>query len=193
MRSVSLRSTLLVAGLSLAAWFAAAPAASAKSLGWQADVLSLELAGIEKLPPAAEGVTDLRFSDFFRTPVGPRGLELTDKLRALDGRRVRVLGFMVRQTRPSPGVAILAPYAFATHEGEYGLCDDLPPALVFVDVPKFRDIAVPHTPGPLLLTGTLELGPKEQADGRVSLVRLRLDPEPAVSAEAATETSNVER
>ena len=162
---------------------AAAPFAGAKSLGWQADALAVELAGVDRLPPPPAGVQELRFSDFFRSPAGPLGLELTDKLRGLDGRRVRILGFMVRQTKPSPGIAILAPVALATNEYEYGLADDFPPNVVFVEVPRFADLAVPHTPGPLLLTGTLAVGRREEADGRVSLVRLTLDhdPEPVVA------------
>ena len=165
--------TVTAAGLLVAA----APAAVARSLGWQADALAAEFAAFDRLPPPPAGVTDLRFDEFFELPAGPRGLEPTETLRALDGRRVRLLGFMVRQTRPSPGIAILAPYAFATNEHEYGLADDFPPGVVFVEVPRFADLAVPHTPGPLLLTGTLEFGRREEPDGRVSLVRLRLDPD----------------
>lgn len=158
--------------------------ATAKNLGWHADTLTAELATIKHLPPAPEGVAHLKFSEFFVQPVGPRGLEYSADLKRLDGRRVRILGFMVRQTRPAPGTVLLAPYAAATHEGEYGLCDDLPPATLFVQVPKYADLAVPFTPGPLLLTGKLELGPRQEADGRVSHVRLVLDPEAVVVAQA---------
>ena len=34
---------------------------------------------------------------------------------------------------------------------------------------------VPHTPGLLLLTGTLSVGNKPEPDGRISTVRLTLD------------------
>ncbi len=153
---------------------------SAKNPGWNADALAVELNGINQLPALATHVSELKFSEFYRIPVGPAGLEITEKLKQLDGQRVRILGFMVKQTRPTPGLAILAPYAATTHEGEYGLCDDLPPSIVFVEVPKYRDIAVPFSPGPLLLTGRLSLGSRVEADGRVSHVRLELDPEPAL-------------
>ena len=159
------------------------PVAQVKGLGWHADALSVELAGVDRLPRPPSDVQELKFSEFFKSPAGPLGLELTDKLRGLAGQRVRLLGFMVRQTRPSPGVAILAPFALATNEFEYGLADDFPPNVVFVDVPRFADLAVPHTPGPLLLTGTLEIGRREEPDGRVSLVRLRLDPDSVAGAE----------
>lgn len=148
-----------------------------KSVGWNADELAAELASLHKIPAAPEGVTDLRFAEFFISPVGPRGLQATEKLNRLNGRRVRIIGFMVEQARQIPGVLMLAPFALATHEGEYGLCDDLPPATVFVTAPKYRDSAVPFTPGPLALTGTLDLGAREEADGRVSHVRLLLDSE----------------
>lgn len=160
---------------------------NAKSLGWNADTLTKELAAIKNLPPAPEGVTHLKFSDFFASPTGPRGLEYTATIKHLDGQRVRILGFMVKQTRPAPGSVLLTPYAAATHEGEYGLCDDLPPATLFVHVPKYADLAVPFTPGPLLLTGRLELGPRQEADGRVSHVRLVLDPENILSASTINE------
>ncbi|MFT3830756.1 MAG: hypothetical protein QM691_13720 [Opitutaceae bacterium] len=171
--------------LLLAAGLAFTPPAAARGLGWHADALAVELAGVDRLPPPPAGVAELKFSEFFKTPAGPLGLEPTDKLRALDGRRVRLLGFMVRQAKPSPGIAILAPFALATNEYEYGLADDFPPNVVFVEVPRFADLAVPFTPGPLLLTGTLELGRREEADGRVSLVRLHLDPDSAGETVAA--------
>ena len=167
------------------ALLAATPAFAAKGLGWHADALALELSGVSQLPAPTAGVTDLKFADFYKMPVGAEGLTPTEKIKALAGQRVRIMGFMVKQTRPSPGVAILAPFALATHETEYDVCDDLPPAALFVDVAKYADIAVPHTPGPLLLTGKLELGRRVEADGRVSFVRLILDPEAAASSPAA--------
>jgi hypothetical protein len=178
-------STISLSCLLLGAGLVGAPAATARGLGWHADALSVELAAVDRLPPPPEGVAELKFSEFFKTPAGPLGLEPTGKLRALAGRRVRILGFMARQAKPSPGMAILAPFAMATNEYEYGLADDFPPNVVFVEVPRFADLAVPYTPGPLLLTGTLEFGRREEADGRVSLVRLRLDADPAPAAELA--------
>lgn len=150
---------------------------SAKSLGWNADALSVELGSVQQLSTPPEGVAELKFADFYHLPVGERGLEYSARMRQLDGKRVRILGFMVKQSRPAMGVALLTPYATATHEGEYGLCEDLPPTTLFIEVPRYRGIAVPFTSGPLLLTGTLQLGRREEADGRVSYARLTLDPE----------------
>jgi hypothetical protein len=43
---------------------------------------------------------------------------------------------------------------------------------------------VPFTPGPLLLTGTLSVGNRQEPSGRVSLVRLQLDPPTEAQREA---------
>ena len=163
-----------------------APVVPAATLGWNADALSVALAKSGKLSAAAEGVMDVAFTDFFKFPIGPLGLEFSDKARRLDGQQVRLLGFMVHQDQTQPGLMLLAPFALGTDEAEYGLCDDLPASVVFVTAPRFQKTAVPFTPGPLVLTGRLELGAKTEPDGRVSQVRLNLsdDAAPAVAASA---------
>jgi hypothetical protein len=129
----------------------------------------------EALPPPPSGVTDLDFGELFG-PIGARGLEYSPKARALDGKRVRMLGYMVSQDAPVAGMLLLAPFPFQLHETEYGLAEDLPATLVHVRVPDRADAVVPHTPGLLLLTGELSLEPREEPDGRISNVRLRLEP-----------------
>lgn len=70
-------------------------------------------------------------------------------------------------------------------EAADGPADDLPATAVFVHLQTDQVEPVPYTPGPLLLTGTLALGPMEETDGRVSAVRLLLDA-PAGRLRAAT-------
>jgi hypothetical protein len=132
------------------------------------------------LPPVPDGVTPLRFGEFFVRPTGPRGLVYSEKLRRLHGQRVRVLGHMVRRHGAPPGTLLLTPYPMQLHDGEYGLADDLPPSTLFVTVPD-TSTEVPFTPGLLLLTGRLEIGGREEPDGRFSAVRMTLDPRPAGS------------
>lgn len=162
-----------------------------------ADTLATALRKAKQIEPAPAGVTDLALKDIYMMPIGPRGLELTPQAAALHGQRVRIFGFMIRQTKPSPGVALLSPYPLSTNEVEYSLSDDLPANTVFVVIPQFSDIAVPYTPGPLLLTGRFENTPREEADGRISHLRLFLDdsenltpvptsPEPAAAPAAVT-------
>jgi hypothetical protein len=131
---------------------------------------------VAKLPALPEGVAELKFSEFFVQPVGPRGLELTEKLRGLDGRRVRMLGYMVQQEEPPPGTFLFSPMPAQVHEHDNGLADDLPSSTVRVAVPACPNQAVPFMPGLMLLTGTLSVGNRAEVDGRVSVARLTLDP-----------------
>jgi hypothetical protein len=158
-----------------------------------ADTIAAALRASEQIPLAPAGVTDLALNDIYVMPVGPRGLELTPRAAALQGQRVRLFGFMVRQTKPASGVAMLAPYPLVTNEIEYSLSDDIPANTVFVVVPQFDDIAVPYTPGPLLLTGRFETTPREESDGRVSHLRLVLDEDAGLApVEPTPEASAVE-
>jgi hypothetical protein len=129
-------------------------------------------AGIPSLPA---GVTELNFSEFFVSPIGDRGLTFTDKLRSLDGKRVRITGYMVEQEKPTPGVFPLAAVPIRLHEDHYGLADDLPPATAYVSMPTDYHGTVPHTRELMLVTGILRLGNREETDGRISTVRLTVD------------------
>lgn len=130
----------------------------------------------QELPPLPKGVTELKFSDFFVGPVGPGGLELTQKLQSLANQKVRLLGYMVQQDHAPRGRFICSPFPAQIHEHDNPLAEDLPPSMVHVHVPYMRDQPVPYTPGPMLLTGTLSVGNQPEPDGRVSIVRLILDP-----------------
>lgn len=135
------------------------------------------------LAPPPAGVAELRFADFFRRPIGPRGLEASERLLALDGRRVRIVGYMAAAALPMAGRLILAPHPVELGDEDEHLADDLPPQAVFVHLsgPAAGRI-LPHYEGLLALTGVLELGAREEPDGHVSAVRLILDAE----ASAAT-------
>lgn len=137
------------------------------------------------LPPLPAGVTEIRFRDFYELPIGPRGLKPTEKLLALNGKRVRMLGFMAKQEEPSAGMFILTPVPVAMAEAADGPADDLPATAVFVHWQTDHAEPVPYTPSPLLLTGTLAVGSEDETDGRVSAVRLLLDV-PASRLRAAT-------
>jgi hypothetical protein len=129
----------------------------------------------QSLGKPAAGVSDLQFRDFYRMPVGPKGLEPSAKLFALDGKRVRIVGFMVHQEQPIAHRFLLAHLPVSMSEDEDGLADDLPPNIVFVHTPNVSEQPLKHLSGLLQFTGTLSLGAKEEIDGRVSTVRLLLD------------------
>jgi hypothetical protein len=131
-----------------------------------------------KLPPLPSGVIEVSWNDFFVLPVGQGGLQLTPKIKSLDGKRVRLFGYMVRREDPLPGVLLLTPSPISVEEHESGLAD-LPPQTVRVLLPYAATEQIPYTPRPLLLTGTLSVGrreePGESDSGAVSWFRLTLD------------------
>jgi hypothetical protein len=144
--------------------------------------------------PRAE-VHDLPFGELFERPVGPRGLQATAKLLALDGQRVRLSGYMARSERPVRGMFILAPLPVDLGGEDEALADDLPPAAVFAvwdSGAPGAAASVPHLRGLVHVSGVLRLGPREEADGRVSQLRLELEPVHARElARLASEPSGV--
>ena len=133
----------------------------------------------QPMPRAAtQGAIELRLGDFFRMPVGPAGLELSDSLRQANGHAVRLVGFMVQQEAAAPGRFMLAPRPVQMSEHADGDADDLPPATVHVYLdPGQRDWMVPHVRGLVAVSGKLSVGRYEEMDGRVSWVRLQLGPD----------------
>ena len=117
-------------------------------------------------------VQDLAFTEFFRQPVGPRGLEPTAKLLSLAGKRVRLSGYLAQAENGSPGVALLSPQPLVLGDGDEGLADDLPASVVTV-LGRMPD-ALPRS-SRVRLTGVLELAPRLEADGRISFIRLLLE------------------
>ena len=117
---------------------------------------------------------DLAFAEFFE-PIGDRGLEYSAKLRALEGKRVRLVGYMIREPERAPGIFRLTPLPLAV--GAKGSCaaDHAPPSAVHVFVSGVASRLVPYRPGRLVFLGRLEIGPRVEADGRNSVVRLILD------------------
>ncbi len=128
-------------------------------------------------PPA--GVADLKFRDLFKLPVGPKGLEPTDKLAGLDGKRVRIVGYMVQQEPPLAGSFILSPLPVVAGDADDSFADDIPASAIFVVLPKSADTVVPPLAGLIQLTGTLRVGAREMPGaGRVAPAVLELDREP---------------
>jgi hypothetical protein len=174
----------------------------------------LEVQG--ELPPLPEGVSELKFSEFFQTPVGPRGLEPSEKLRALEGKKVRLVGYFVfedwtacscppdaapvapvRKGRPAPpawmkhvvpGRALFAPKPVAVSLGHFGLSEDMPPQVAFLNIADRFGEPVFFRPGIFAVTGTLALGTHDEADSRVSYVRLAVERDADIQPAGRTAT-----
>lgn len=144
-------------------------------------LLSAALAGPLLLHTPAHAVppvpaADLAFREFYRLPVGPRGLDATPKLLGLDGQRVRLLGYMAKQSEATAGVFILAPLPVTMGDEDESYADDLPAAAVYVHLAGRGAEAAPvWRPGLLAVSGTLQVGAADEPDGRKSMVRLVLD------------------
>ena len=174
-------------------------------------LLPLSLASPASAASAADATVpaaplELRFSQFFESPIGPAGLALSDTLRAADGRAVRLVGYMVAQEQAKPGRFWLTPRPVRMSEHADGEADDLPAGTVTVLLdPAQRDRLVAHRNGLVSLTGTLSLGRVEDETGRVSWIRLQLpadalaaspdtpDAIASTSAATASTASNVSR
>jgi len=125
------------------------------------------------------GVEDIRFADLFRLPVGPKGLELTDRVRALDGKRVRIVAYMVRRGTPDTDGFLIAPFRVDIDDDDESLADDLPPTALFVRLAHGGEMNVPWLPGLMQFTGTLRVGAAEIVpSGRVVPAQIVLDPRP---------------
>ena len=134
------------------------------------------LAAGRSTSPQAEGVSELKFGEIFKLPVGPKGLETSPRLRSLDGQRVRMVGFMVARETATPGQFIISPLPVLLGDEDESFSDDLPASAVFVHLhPSLASQTVSNLHGPMQLVGTLRVGAREEADGRVSTVRIELD------------------
>jgi len=135
--------------------------------------------------PVRPDVEWLRFRDFFRTPMGPKGIEMTDTLLQANGKTVRLTGYMVQQEIPTPGRFLLTPRPVQMSEHADGEADDLPAATtaVYLDAAQ-QDWTIPHVRGLIEVSGQLQVGRHEAPDGRIAWVRLQLAPDATRSMNA---------
>ncbi len=122
-------------------------------------------------PPVAEA-TPLSFREFFDP--SPRELTPSARLLELNGKRVKLVGFMAKMELPPRGAFYLTPEPIVCDESGGGTAD-LPPNAVYVLVRSLPDEEVPWAPRALEVTGVLEIGHRVEPDGRSTHVRLTLD------------------
>jgi hypothetical protein len=135
----------------------------------------LEAHGQDATPPSVSEqleVPSLAFGDFFQ--VSSSELKLSERLRALSGQRVRLVGFMAKMEVAPKGAFYLTPRPVSCDE-EGGGTADLPPEAVYVVVRSSAGQEIPHSPRALEVTGLLEVGYHLEEDDRVTHIRLLLD------------------
>lgn len=125
-----------------------------------------------KLPVTSN---EISLSQIYKLPVGPMGLEPTDKLKAAAGKIVKVSGYLVNEEDPVAGTVMLTPMPVTLTEVEDGPADFLPPATLFVHLPKsIVQKIIPFQPGLWTAVGKLTMGGQQEVNGRVSYVQLQL-------------------
>ena len=125
------------------------------------------------VPEELQALPELSFSEFFG-PIGSRGLEYSEKIRALAGQRVRVRGFMVQQSERAPALFLFVGMPVKVDTRADCNETDTPPAMIHVLVSGSTK-TLPFVPGPHVLSGVLEIGARHEADDRISVARITLD------------------
>jgi len=119
-----------------------------------------------------EEPTLLSFHEFFETD--STGIKPSAKLLALNGKRVKLVGFMVREEEPLRGAFYLSPQpVFDSEEG--GGTADLPVESVLVIVKSYEGKEIPFVPGALEATGILQIGKYQDENGHNVAIQLILD------------------
>jgi len=119
---------------------------------------------------AAQTEPTLSFSDLFVANTEPPSPSPT--LVSAAGKRVRMVGFMAHMDQPPKGAFYLTSRPVSCDEMGAGT-GDLPIDSIRVNVvPAPKEVA--FVPGPIEVTGILELGRQEEPDGAVSHIRLVL-------------------
>jgi hypothetical protein len=104
-------------------------------------------------------------------------LMLSDRAKRLSGRRVRMAGFMAKLELPPKGGFYLTAQPVQGDESGAGT-GDLPLDSVLVLSRSVTDRAIETTLGPVEVKGTLDVGNREDSEGRPNWLRLTLDSVP---------------
>lgn len=140
-------------------------------------------AGADPAPPTAPGTAgpsgeagsrDVRPLDLHALYAQRSGgLALSPAVEALRGHQVRVRGYMIQMEEAIHGQFYLAARPVVQDESGGGTAD-VPVDALLVRVPALADQPIPWRAQPVEVVGTLEVGRVEDADGRVSTVRVIL-------------------
>lgn len=123
--------------------------------------------------PSSRPATErLALREIFKMPIGPRGLEFSERARSLADKYVEIEGYLIAQSAPVKGQVLLGPMPMQLHEHEYGFAEDLPATIVHVVLCDAAERTFATGSGLVRVYGVLRLGARNEPDGRVSYVRL---------------------
>lgn len=122
---------------------------------------------------------------------GTATLTPSARLRALDGSRVRMRGFMATMDDPPRRSFVFTPRPVHCDEAGGGTAD-LPPSAIRVVVPSASGHRVPHVPGLVEVVGRLSLGRQVDEQGRTHFLQITLDPQPATGPTRPSGAGNLQ-
>lgn len=133
--------------------------------------LALASAAVADPAPQGEAATPLDLRALYVARGGK--LAIAPEVEALNGKAVRVRGFMVQMEEAPRGYFYLATHPVEQDESGGGT-GDLPVQSLLVRVPELAGQEIPWRARPVEVVGTLQVGREEEADGRVSSIRVIL-------------------
>lgn len=138
----------------------------------QAQSQSLEVPVAEQKSPV-----EIRFQDFFKLPIGPKGVDFSSKAITLIGQYVAVTGYMVKSDAAHEGQFFLTPNPLEINELDDGPANDLPVNAVLVKLDKSQSkLQIAQEDGLVRVQGQLELGRQENESGEVTWIRVIVSP-----------------
>lgn len=139
-------------------------------------------------PANARQGQELRFRDFFSHCTGNDGNQspqISDRWRQAEGKKVRLVGYMLPQEHACPGGFVLTGQPCQADHLRTGLSDARVPAAVRVEFDDaHRDWTVPHLKGLVEVSGVLQVGRHTNPQGYSALATLQLQPHAALHASA---------
>ncbi len=115
----------------------------------------------------------LRFSEFYAGSGAGPDLQLSDKLKSVDGRRVQIVGYMAPPLKPDLDFFVLTRIRLVTCPF-CSTSEEWPQDIILVTLPAGK--TVQQIEEPLNLVGRLEIGEKvDPQTGFLSLLRLRAE------------------
>lgn len=150
----------------------------------------IQVIGADKVPAAlavratlakpSKGTQELKFQDMFQMPVGPKGIQASERLLSLDGQRVRMVGFMVRSSQPRSTAFILAPMPVEISDEDEAEADDIPFNAVLVKLSTPAQQPIPNLDGLLKVSGVLRVASiADTESSRIFSVTIDLDQAPS--------------
>jgi hypothetical protein len=144
--------------------------------------LTISTQACSQVSQDANQAIPLELKGFFKMPVGPKGLEVSEKVLNASGQKVQLTGYMVKNELPIPGAFILSPRPVQMSEHADGDANDLPASVCWVYLDdRQKNWIVPYISGLLTIEGQFTFKRIEASDGSVAWFHLYLAPD-AVSA-----------